>query len=170
MEENRHKIRYDWLKEKGICVQCGQNDAFDGRVRCADCLYINNERSISLGRRKRKEKNEYQKDYYRRMKEECRCVKCGKPAYKDYVHCQEHHIKMIRQSTEKWQRKKKGYAEQGLCLVCGAERVKGKKFCPIHYEQRVAQMEYARQFQDRENNHFVKYNKLVFNSHRKKVE
>lgn len=162
MQENRNKIRYEWLKEHGICVQCGQNDAFNGRVRCADCLHKNNESQLAIDRQRRQQKVEYKKAHYHRLKEEGRCPRCGKKAYKNYLYCYEHYIQGRRYDSEKWQRKRKGYAEQGLCLICGAERVKEKKFCPTHYEQKVAQMAHARKFQDRENNPFVKEHELFF--------
>ena len=31
------KETYKWRKEHGICVDCGRNDAMDGKVRCAKC-------------------------------------------------------------------------------------------------------------------------------------
>ena len=156
------KIRYEWLKEHGICVQCGQNDAFNNRVRCADCLYKNNERQIQADAKRMKSKAEYNKIRYHKMKEEGRCPRCTKKAYKDYVYCYEHLIKFRKIERERWQRNKKGYAEQGLCRICGEECVSGKKYCPTHYEEKVKQMAHARQFQNLEDNWFYKSKELFF--------
>lgn len=32
-----NKVRYDWLKSKGVCASCAAADAVPGKVYCAGC-------------------------------------------------------------------------------------------------------------------------------------
>ena len=41
--------RYYWLKAHGICVQCGQKDAFPGYTKCPECIEKAEEASRKYG-------------------------------------------------------------------------------------------------------------------------
>ena len=39
------KERYEYLKRLGVCVECGSEDAWDGRTKCLQCLHSTKEAS-----------------------------------------------------------------------------------------------------------------------------
>ena len=41
------KERYEYLKRLGICVECGSEDAWNGRVKCIQCLHSTKEAARS---------------------------------------------------------------------------------------------------------------------------
>ena len=43
-DKKKHKERYDWYKANGICVDCGQREAWNG-IRCIDCAGKRRERA-----------------------------------------------------------------------------------------------------------------------------
>ena len=55
IKETKAITRYQWLKMHGICVACGQKDAFPGYVRCPECLEKAEMASLSAGRMMKKE-------------------------------------------------------------------------------------------------------------------
>ena len=51
-KKNRlNRERYAWLKEHGICVDCGHENAAKGKSRCLVCLSVKNELSIKSHRK-----------------------------------------------------------------------------------------------------------------------
>lgn len=82
MDDN--KSRYQWLKENGICVQCGQRDAFPGYVRCPGCIEKANIASARCrdDKDKRLKYNKHErergKQLYEERKRKHMCTTCGR--------------------------------------------------------------------------------------------
>lgn len=74
------------------CGGCGRQDAFtmSGRARCADCAEVQRRASKKIREATSEELKRKKAEHYKTLKEEHRCVKCGKalsPAW-DKVICQ----------------------------------------------------------------------------------
>lgn len=93
MDDN--KLRYQWLKEHGICIQCGQRDAFPGYVRCPECIEKTNIASARCRDDKdkrlkyNKRGRERGKQLYEERKRKHMCTICGKtlPECYKYLTC-----------------------------------------------------------------------------------
>lgn len=141
---NCNKSRYQWLKEHGICVQCGQRDAFPGYVRCPECI---EKATITYARcRDDKDKkakyNAHERERGKQLYEERKikhlCTRCGKQLAEDYKYFTCDSCRKRR--TEK-RRTGRDYGEsfrerikEGVCMYCGDEVVKGYKLCEKHLE------------------------------------
>ena len=90
------KIRYEYLKEKGICVDCGKRKAKIGRVRCEICLNKNNKANT---------KSMISREDVRYMNLFYLC--CKKPVVKGYNLCEnclskaKHNIKIAQYVVNK---------------------------------------------------------------------
>lgn len=129
------KKSYEWYKEHGICVQCGQEEAAQHRVRCLECLAKNTTR-------KRKNMDpEYAKRKRRERQEQGKCVWCGRPRAKDSkCYCTECRIKNRRRLAEK----RDGIARSerpayGMCYRCGAP-INGGTLCDNCMAQSMANL------------------------------
>lgn len=83
--------RYEWLKQYGICVDCGQADAAKGKTRCLNCL--DKAACATMVWRTKNDISEKNKAYcrsrYAASKEAGICVRCHKrPARKGRCDCQ----------------------------------------------------------------------------------
>lgn len=142
---------YHWYKAHGICVDCKQEEAAPGKVRCLNCLSIRAEqirkRESELTEEELAEKNRIKREKSQKLRDYRKanglCDICGKPVYKNYSKCYEHYIYYKRYETKRRQKKNKGYAELGLCRICGKPTVEGKKFCAEHLEQYREKMKLA---------------------------
>ncbi|MBS7209337.1 MAG: hypothetical protein KH034_02795 [Lachnospiraceae bacterium] len=140
------KSRYQWLKEHGICVQCGQRDAFPGYVRCPECIEkvgiasakcrCDKEKRIKYN----KHENERRKQRYKERKIKHLCTRCGKQLTEDYKYstC----VSCRKRRSEK-RRTGKDYGEafrerikEGVCMYCGSEVVSGYNFCEKHLKNK----------------------------------
>lgn len=84
----RKAERYKWLKAHGICVKCGSEKAFNGRVCCVDCLYKMQMRAIQYAEsspdaeERRKRHNARQAEWMREQRAQRKaagmCIRCGK--------------------------------------------------------------------------------------------
>lgn len=149
-----NKSRYQWLKEHGICVQCGQRDAFHGYVRCPECIEKSNIASAKCwnDKEKRIKYIEHNRKRGKQLREERKnehlCMICGKalPEGYEYSTC----IWCRRKRSEK-RRTGRGYGEAfrerieaGTCMYCGEKIVEGYKFCERHLELARANAKKAR--------------------------
>lgn len=136
--------RYNFLKAHGICVQCGQRDAFQGYVRCPECI-----EKTAIASAKCWEDEEKRKKYRKRGKERSKqlrkekkskhmCTICGKklPEYYKYCTC----ISCRKRRSDK-RRTGRDYGEAfrerieaGVCMYCGDKTVEGYKLCKKHLE------------------------------------
>lgn len=136
--------RYQWLKKYGICVQCGQRDAFPGYIRCPECI---EKVSIASARcwddkEKRMKYNRRGKERKKQLREERKskhlCTNCGKPLPKKYeyltcVLCRKKRSEKRRSGTDYGESFRKRI-EEGVCIHCGNEVVTGYKLCEKHLE------------------------------------
>lgn len=140
---------YYWRKEHGICVQCGKHEATRG-TRCAVCAAEQAERSWQrrqgMTEEDRQKKNQKRRELSRERRGKGLCRICGKPVYRNYSTCYEHHLYRKRKQKEYAEKKKKGFGDLGKCRICGKDTVTGKKYCEEHLQQYRASMAYAAQF------------------------
>lgn len=133
--------RYNFLKAHGICVQCGQRDAFQGYVRCPECIEKSTVASAKCwedeGKRKKYNEREKQrrKERYEQRKKEGLCIACGKQV-KNGVYCD--WCKNKRNARRRTGRSQgelfRNRIAAGVCMYCGAEAVNGYKLCEKHLE------------------------------------
>lgn len=135
--------RYQWLKEHGICIQCGQRDAFPGYVKCPKCIekagissrrcWGDKEKRIKYIRRS----NERAKQLRKERKDKNLCIRCGKalPEKHEYFTC----VSCRKRRNEKLKAGRRDCGEAfreridaGVCMYCGAEVVPGHKLCEKH--------------------------------------
>lgn len=139
IEETKELTRYQWLKMHGICVACGQKDAFPGYVRCPECIekaeeasrkcWADDEKRI----RYNKHGAERHKELIQERKANGLCPRCGKVVKGKYVYCdrcREKHnasrrAKNMRRPGEHFRER----IEAGICMYCGGELVPGYKLC-----------------------------------------
>lgn len=131
--------RKQWYLSHGICVACGQRDAFEGRQKCPECLEKaanNNAKYRSLDR---------ERSYYprRKAKRDARiaaglCPNCGKPAVYGQL-CLRHYVKkQLVHEKEKQIRLQRGDSrrervQNGMCWFCDTPALEGMKVCEYHY-------------------------------------
>ena len=126
---------YYFLKERGICVDCGKEKAFQNHVKCPACIEKDIERyhkrKAFLTTEDKNRKRKINKTKYYEHKEKGLCVRCDRKAAPGHVYCNECRVTMKRSNSE-WRikvGKNNRYAECGLCIRCGAEPVEGRKLC-----------------------------------------
>lgn len=131
--------RYQWLKEHGICAQCGQRNAFPGYVRCPECIekvsaasakcWSDKEKRMQYNRQGNKRKKQLREE----RKNKHLCVRCGKPLPEKYEY-----LTCVSCRKKRSEKRKTGttYGEafrarmgKGICMYCGAEVVAGYKLC-----------------------------------------
>lgn len=142
-KRQQEKERYQWYKAHGICVTCGRNEAFNGRVRCPECLemmtlYRIKRDSDPVAKAKdRANARECVKRLYHQRVSQGLCPQCGKPATHG-VRCARH-ARINRQTSERYNRDVRGNMERGdrfrikiaagVCMHCGKPVVPGYCFC-----------------------------------------
>lgn len=134
MQKQREYMRLarESARKRGICVVCLKNKAEPNRSRCWKCkekqLIAERERSKKPGNVEANRK--YQRELYRRKKENGICVLCSRPAFPDHTMCYEHMIRARRLGKEQYAKERKPtFKEQGLCSWCGNPVVDGYKLC-----------------------------------------
>lgn len=109
-----NRERYADLKAHGICVECGQRDAFHGHVYCPECIEKQNEsnakyRASEKGKTTEakyadKAKESKRAKYWERVSQGV-CVDCGKALSKESArYCTEHlayHRRYFREQNRK---------------------------------------------------------------------
>lgn len=149
---------YKARKEAGICTRCGKAKAVSGHVLCWQCKahmrdkYI--EQTLTETEEQRKERlaksAERYRKRYERLKTAGLCVTCGKrPAEPGHTRCEACRKRINARGKEKRIQKGeyKGYAELGLCRICGKQVVDGYSYCPEHLKK--AQEKAARMWSSR---------------------
>lgn len=130
VEEKMEEItKYQWLKSHGICVSCGQKDAFPGYVRCPECIektgiasakcWANEEKRNRYNARGR----ERRKQLITERKEKHLCVICGRPlqARQKEFACKRCRAKKNekRRTGTTYGEKFRERLEKGICMCCG---------------------------------------------------
>lgn len=161
--------RYYFLKEHGICVMCGQENAVKGKTRCLYCQSVSNESSLKSSRKHRNKEayNQYMREYRRKRKEEGLCQWCGKPVLNGYALCNEHLNKKAAMKNAK--RREQNIIARSLmgdgyhCYFCGkdVEHV-GEKLCPVCLERIRKWSAEQRKKIDYKNHRWKKDNDIVF--------
>lgn len=148
--------RYYWLKSHGICVQCGQKDAFPGYTKCPECIekaeeasrkcWADKEKRIRYNKRGNERKIELME--YR--KSHGLCIRCGRPMEsKEYLTC-----KWCREKQNERRRNQRGRTqgehfreriEAGVCIYCCGEVEEGYKLCANCLKKTRARLKTSRQ-------------------------
>lgn len=129
--------RYEFYKSKGICVQCGQKDAFPGHTKCPECIekaYLASRKcwdDKEKAKKYNKKGSKRRRRIYQDRKEKGVCVNCGSPV-KQGVYCERCREK--RNAKRREGRKEVGEAFReriaaGVCMYCGGGVVPGYKLC-----------------------------------------
>lgn len=145
-KEERSAWLYKARKGAGICVRCGKAKAVSGHVLCWQCkVYMqdkNIERILAETAEQRKERlakiAECCRKRYERLKASGLCITCGKrPAKPGHTRCEACQKRANARSKDKRIQKGeyKGYAELGLCRICGKQAVDGHSYCPEHLKK-----------------------------------
>ena len=136
---------YYFYKSRGICVNCHNDNAMHGAVRCPECA---DKLSKFDSRRYAEIKNNGYDEYRRSMSKKNNerraerrkagiCWMCGKrPVQNGYMKCIDCHTKI---------RKKKDYRynndiprnerpDYGLCYICGSPKMEKHNTCEKHYK------------------------------------
>lgn len=127
--------RYDWLKEHGICVNCGQEDACIRSIYCEKCgekFYNRNRKNYLANIEEHKKRNrEYSKRLYAQRKEKGLCPKCGKKAVDGKTLCLSCLVKQRKRKDPRWNNsvERSMRNDVGLCYVCGKPLQKYDKLC-----------------------------------------
>lgn len=159
------KERYYWYKSHGICVQCGQKDAWKGQVLCLECRMSINENKIQ------KLTTEQQFRHYQHQKRRRDiliafgiCTVCGKRNAKENrrlceICSAKYNNRQKEKSHEKGVMPNEILRDGKHCVICGAESVKsGFKVCEECYPKMRKNMLYARSCKKSEN-YFEKQNR-----------
>lgn len=153
---------YKARKEAGICVRCGKAKAVPGHVLCWQCKVYMQDKNI---RRTLTETEEQRKERLAKSAECCRnrherlkaaglCVTCGKrPAEPGRIRCEACQKRANAKARERriQRGEYKGYAELGLCRICGKQVVDGYSYCPEHLkkaQESAARMRASRKTQE----------------------
>ena len=136
--------RYWWLKEHGICVACGCQNAFGNYVRCAKCLEKASNASSKLWNDEAKRiqynanGNKRKKELREERKEKHLCITCGIELTPRQT---ETTCKRCRAKRNAQRREARGRTygeafrerlEKGVCMYCGKPVTEGYKFCQEH--------------------------------------
>lgn len=134
---------YTSLKERGMCVKCRKFKADPGHATCLVCRMDMRGKTKARTDEEKAERAAKQRHRVAQHKVAGLCVSCDKPAYKDHVHCYEHHLYHNDKSRKRRRTEAKGFGAIGLCRICGKEPAPGKKLCPEHsrqYAERITKM------------------------------
>lgn len=128
------KRRREVRKSAGLCIKCGQEDAYTmaGRSRCANCSEISRKTD-----QKRKEKNVKRwKDTLDRRRESGVCPRCGGETSDGYVTCERCRKKQrIYYHVHKVDKQR---GENGTCYICNKNMaMQDKRLCQTCYEKYV---------------------------------
>lgn len=135
MRTHSSSDRYYWLKEHGICVNCGCVEAEPNRTMCFDCAERARSRDKKYRIKKKNDNPNYLKeraasdrDRYNRHKANGICVRCAKKATHG-MYCYEHFIRERRRSINRAQQQRNERHDRGLipeyrsanglCFYCG---------------------------------------------------
>lgn len=127
---------YQYFKGRGICVECHQRKAINGRVKCEVCTERRAEydaqRDKDALRRKAKERAD-------RLKAQGICRDCGKrPVKGNSTRCADclrlNCLRTKQKNAEKRIRKPQGICRRRGCMN---EVVNGMKTCAVHYPEMV---------------------------------
>ena len=165
--------RYYWLKEHGICVECGQEPAYKGLTRCICCRANAIDAASDYKRRHPSTPEQLEayrvsiKNLYHTRKEAGLCVKCGKPAQEGKTRCGRCLAKDRQRAAEK--RLQQGKIPKdvamgmGLCCYCLKHPVMPeKKVCEACYPRALQAAEKARAHIDYSDHIFRRMNGGVF--------
>lgn len=170
--KTRCKERYYWLKEHGICVHCGKDNAMINNILCPECAE-KHDKSTDKCRIRNEEYRIKDVEIYKRMadrrEEQGLCRRCGKrppmAGKKQCIECKvARHKRYLQKELKQNMTKREEKEYLNKCRICGAvEVVEGKKVCKECYERCSKQAEFARSKVDYKNHIWRNQDKLTFN-------
>lgn len=123
------RANYAMYKAHGICVVCGHEDAMPGITACVECRALRNEWSAKWRTTHAEENARRKEEEYKRLKNEGRCVSCGKQARPGKTLCEKCARK---ESIRNRQRYVPVFKPQEQCRWCDKPTVEGRKLCAEH--------------------------------------
>lgn len=100
------KERHEFLKQHGICIDCGQEAALPGKRLCGLCSFLRNESS---------------KNWRLKCKQERLCIRCKKPLPEGYtkVKCED----CNRLTNNERLEREAALKQNGICISCRKRKV-----------------------------------------------
>lgn len=126
VESKRKKLEY--RKANNLCRECGKPLGEDNHATCADCRQ-------KIRARCGKKRAKLNKKRYDELREEGRCVSCGKWAEPGRARCKEcqnkynDRIRKWDNNREKSKALRQYRLDNGLCIQCGEKLTNGFKCC-----------------------------------------
>ena len=125
----------EWLKSKGICVNCCSEKVWNNTTMCIECLDKHKERC----EKSRSEASRVQRrKYIKRKRELCIafgvCRDCFKRDVKVGKMCLECYVKQVKRNNKRKNIPREKRINLGLCYFCGDKVIEGKKVCEKHYK------------------------------------
>lgn len=128
------RARYQYLKENGICVDCGQAPSDKGRVRCFACRLAFNDylRNTEESEARKAKHREREKRKYHHYKELGLCVVCHKNKTVDGSS----RCKACKKKESNWFKRNyiPKYRPESVCRSCQEPPVPGYKYCTKHLQ------------------------------------
>lgn len=143
---------YDWYKSHHVCVSCRKETAAKGRTMCLVCLSDGAEKARAYREREPDKSREASDRAHKRLYEERKaaglCVSCGKrPPKEGRVRCglclarHRRNAETVRRKRGQWSRQE--LTEPGVCYMCKAPSLPGKKVCAECREKNMKKLEKA---------------------------
>lgn len=171
------RLNRDFYKANGLCSLCGKYKVFGDEKRCPECRA----KEANYGSKKREKDREhireYQRNRYHEKMQRCNenhlCTKCKAKLPNDYKYKRcEKCRQRINESNKKYNDKKKFettelnkrevWKQQGLCLLCGAERYENFKLCEMHYKKAWEHLHSQKIVEARQNQARFQYKKVMY--------
>lgn len=171
------RLNRAFFKANNLCSLCGKNKVFGDEKRCPECRAKEANYSTLKREKDREQLREYGRIRYHEKMQKCKeqhlCTKCGTelPADYKYKRCDK-----CRQKVNVWNRnykdkkkfetntltKKEVWEQQGLCLLCGAERYENSKLCEMHYQKLWEHLHSEKIAKTRQNQPRFQYGKVMY--------
>lgn len=113
-----HHERYEWLKSKGICVNCAKEDAIVGNTLCPDCWERKDNIRISNATAYRDKHLEYSRNLRATRINLNQCVDCGEGLGERKATRCEKCAKRHRKRTKPYAMTRDEALYRGLCVIC----------------------------------------------------
>lgn len=147
-----NKERVEFLKEKGICIDCGKERAMFNRVRCPECLdKVKENAEATRSEASKEQRRQKQREKFKWCQANGICTNCLKRKATIGKSCTECYAKRKKKEPIK---KRDLWAYTDKCMLCGGERIEGKKVCQKCYER--CRKNLVRHNTDNSNHHWRK--------------
>jgi len=135
---------YQFYKKRGICINCHNENAMIGAVRCPECADKQAARDaerytkLKADPDYRPRVSAYRKELRQRRRDAGLCHECGKrPVAEGYARCSECLIARRRKKDKRYDIPRSERMSYRLCYICGDVGFNDYNLCKKHYTQYV---------------------------------